>query len=410
MKLLKNCRLIPQLTEGCQGLYADVLLDGKFIRELRPIPWPAQGGPAAPAEGVEVVDGQLVEVLDIGGKTLMPGLFEMHTHLCRDTFDFARTMAYDHGTVMFNTYEFAKDYLNWGYTTVRDVGDIYNCAHACAAAIRRGVVPGPRLITSGQIITPTETGNNSFGPMYMEADGPEEVRKACREQFKRGNDIVKYMVTGAFLNEKGDPGETIVMLDELKAAVEVAEMKHSYVAGHCHSDQGIRLAIEAGLRTIEHAVFIQEATVERLMGSTKTFVVPTGAVSMQCMDEDNLEVSTEVLEKNRAYAQAEQNAINMAYRAGLKLGFGSDIDHKAFRERPGFEFIARKEFYSFDNLDILLQATRYSAEIMGLDHLTGTVKPGLYADLIVVDGDPVEDIYVMTKPVVHVFMEGKQYK
>ena len=407
MKLLKNCRLIPQLTEGYQGEYADVLLDGRLIREIRPRTWPdlGDGGDTA-----EVVDGQKVEILDIGGMTLMPGLFDLHTHLCRDTFDFARTMTYDQGTVLFNTYEFAKEFLNWGYTTVRDVGDVYNSAAACAGAIRRGVVPGPRLITSGQIITPTETGNGSFGPMYMEADGPGEVRKACREQFKRGNDIVKYMVTGAFLNEKGDPGETIAMLDELKAAVEVAEMKHSYVAGHCHSDQGIRLAIEAGLRTIEHAVFIKEDTVERLLGSTKTFVIPTGAVSMQCMDEDNLEVSTDALEKNRAYAQAEQDAINMAYRAGLKMGFGSDIDLKAFRDRPGYEFIARKEFYSFDNLDILLQATRYSAEIAGLAHLTGTVKEGLCADLIVVDGDPVEDIYVMTRPVVHVFAEGKRFK
>lgn len=392
MLVLKNCRLVPQLTEGYEGTTANVLLDGKLIADIRP---------------ADYVFNEEFDSFDLEGKTLLPGLIDLHTHLCIRDSNYTNLILEDEGTQIFNNYAFAKEFLKAGYTTVRDCGGIYNATVTVMEAIKKGIVQGPRIISSGQILTPTETGNDTFGGMYTEADGVEEVRKAAREQLRRGSDFIKFMVTGAFLNEKGDPGQLITTVDELRAAVEVAELKNTYVAAHCHSDRGIRTAIEAGVRTIEHAVFITEETTELLMNKKDMFIVPTGAVGMNCIAEDNELVTPDAYEKNKKYEETEKNAINMIYRAGLKLGFGSDIDMESFLKVPGYEFRARREFYDFKDLDILLQATKNNAEIAGLDDRIGTIKAGKIADLVVVDGRPDEDIYAMTKAPVRVFAEGR---
>ena len=125
------------------------------------------------------------------------------------------------------------------------------------------------------------------------------------------------------------------------------------------------------------------------------------------MDTSNPDITQELYEKSKAAAQIEIDNINRAYRGGLKLGFGSDIDLEALRKHPGYEFIARKEYYNFEDLDILIQATKNSAEIMGYGDELGTVAVGKLADLVLVDGNPDEDIYVMTKPPVHVLKDGE---
>ncbi|NLY36783.1 MAG: amidohydrolase family protein [Tissierellia bacterium] len=314
----------------------------------------------------------------------------------------------DPGQTIFAVYEFAKEYLKAGYTTIRDCGSPHNSAVAVRDAIKAEIIDGPRIITSGLIITPTETGNKSYENLYHEADGAEEIRKAVRHELKLENDFIKLMVTGAFLNERGEPGLQIMTFEELKVAVESARIKETYVCAHCHSAEGIKSAIRAGARTIEHAVFIDEEAIEMLKNSTETYIVATGAITLDCLKEDNTTISANALEKSKLYEQKEKECIHNAYKAGLKIGFGSDLNLVSFKETPGYEFIARKDYYGFEDKDILLQATKYSAEIAGLDHITGTVKVGKYADLIVVDGNPDEDIYTMKKPILNVFKEGKQ--
>ena len=393
MLVLKNCRLIPELTEGFDLPRGNVLIDGRLIVDIRPVDF-------------EYNPDYLV--IDVEGKTLLPGLIDLHTHLCCDTFNYDNLIKLPAGAVLFNACAYAKAYVRAGYTTVRDCGALHNATVYVTEAIKKGIVEGPRLLNCGQILTPTETGNDTFGCMYTECDGVEEVKKAARQQLKLGNDFIKYMATGAFLNEKGDPGQLITTREELRAAVEVAALKNTYVAAHCHSDMGIRAAIDAGVRTVEHAAFITEDTVNLLLKRKDMFIVPTAAIGMVCLEDGNEDVTPDELEKSVKYEKLEKAALNMCYAAGLKLGFGSDIDLASFLRVPGYEFIARKEFYSFSDKDILLQSTKNSAEIAGIHHMTGTIKAGKAADLIVVDGKPEEDIYVMTKKPVHVFAEGRK--
>lgn len=393
MTILRNCRLVKELTEGYEGDYGDVLIDGNFIREIKPVGHKFEGA---------------YEEIDVNNRTLIPGLFDLHTHLYSFIFNPYELQSMDVGKIIFGAYDFAKAYLKAGYTTIRDCGSTHNSAAAVRDAISQSIVEGPRILSSGLIITPTETGNDTFKDLYREADGVDGMIRACRRELQLGNDFVKLMVTGAFMNEGGEPGLQIATFDEMRACVETARIKKTYVAGHCHGTEGIKNAIRAGIRTIEHAVFIDEEGIELLKCAEDTYLVATGAISMYCLDKDNVDISPELYEKSIRYAEKEKNCINQAYRAGLEIGFGSDLDLKAFRNTPGYEFIARKEFYDFADLDILLQATKISAKIAGLDELLGTVKPGKYADLVVVDGKPDEDIYAMTKPVAYVFKEGKQ--
>ena len=180
------------------------------------------------------------------------------------------------------------------------------------------------------------------------ADGPYEFRKAARKQLEAGSDVIKVMVTGAFLNESGNPGQTIVTEDELRSAVEIAELKDTYVLGHAHGADGIKLGIRCGLRTIEHGCFIDEEAIEMLKENDRCFLVPTGTVSIACLDEDAGGLNDGATEKSRIYEEQEKACINKAYRAGLKMGFGSDADYEHFAKQPGMEFIAaRTDWYDF---------------------------------------------------------------
>lgn len=405
MLIIQNARLLGPLTEGYDGQFADLWIEDGGIREIRPEGWnPGCSGTVA-ANGCGIPEG--AQIIDAAHHTVMPGLIDMHAHVYLKSLDFAKIKDLGSADSVLNAYIYAREYLKAGYTTVRDCGCMYNVTVAINDAARRGELDAPRLISCGQILTPTETGNDTFGELYIEADGPDQVRTAARKQFKLKNDFIKYMVTGAFLNEKGSPGMTIAALDELKAAVEIAEMKESYVCGHAHGTAGIKRAIEAGIRTIEHGVFIDDECIDLLQKKAdRCFLVPTGAITLACAgDTENM--SANMQEKAEQYFEEERNNINHAYEAGLKLGFGSDLDMENFIANIGYEFTARTDYYHFKPMDILLQATKNSAEILMLEDEIGTVKAGKCADLIITDGNPDEDIRVMNRPLLHVIRGGK---
>ncbi len=392
MILLKNCRLIPELTEGFGGTSADVLFDEEKILDIR-----------EPGEITDVPDN----VIDAAGCTLLPGFFDLHAHLYLTELNLSVIDKKEPIETAFDVYRFSREYLRQGYTTIRDAGCPYNAAHGLMKARAKGIINVPDVIAAGRAITPTETGNDEYTIMYEVADGPSEFRKAARKQLEAGNDIIKVMVTGAFLNENGNPGQTIVAEDELRALVEVARMKDTYVMGHAHGADGIKLAIRCGLRTVEHCCFIDDEAIEMLKDNNECFMVPTGTVSIASQDDDMSELSGGAAEKAHIYEEIEKKCVNKAYRAGLKMGFGSDADLENFSRRPGLEFISRTDWYDFNYPDILLQATKYSAEIAGMADRKGTIKAGKNSELVVVEGRPDEDIYVMKKKPRYVFFRGE---
>ncbi len=347
-----------------------------------------------------------VKEIDVNNNTVLPGLLDIHAHLNLLSQDILEMIIQTPAEAAFEGYAYAKEYLKQGYTTVRDCGSSYSVGNEIRDAIDKKQVQGPRIISSGRIITPTENGNKCFERMYVEADGVDEVQKTCRKLFQAGADFIKYMITGAFYNDGGVPGQTIVTYEELRRAVEVAESKNSYVATHAHGTDAIKLAIAAGVRTIEHGSLIDDEGIELLKNTENSFMIPTIAIDKVPYDHPE-QIPDYMWEKINTLTERSHECIKKAYKAGLLLGWGSDLDKANFVEKPGYEFVARKEMLNFDNIDMLVQATKNSAKIINMDDKIGTICEGKLADLIVVNGNPDEDIYVMTKELVHVIKDGE---
>ncbi len=371
--LLKNCRLIPELSDGFAG-NADVLISNGVIASVSP----AESG------------GSAGRVIDCGGRTLLPGLFDLHTHM---------NWAYHLGEIRLNDFTVLREamrsarlFLDNGVTTVRDMGSPRRVAAAVRSAAMEGLCLGPRILSGGMIITPVNRPGEPDPYNFLRfVSGCDEMIRIVREEVGGGADYIKLY--------------TPILPEEMETAVRVAKVYGKPVAVHAHALEYIRMCIDKGVDTIEHGSYIDGECIERLKDS-KTHLVPTLAVLSPLVNTPGF--PSEQKEKVLA-PLLEANSVNItaACRAGLKLGFGTDTPIEEIDRVPGIEFRMRSEHCGMKNVDMLLQATRYSAEIVGLGGVTGTVKKGLCADLILVDGRPDEDISAMYRKPDMVFAAGK---
>lgn len=394
MITLKNCRLIPELTEDYDDVMADILLDGKVIREIN-----------APGTGTK---GETV--MDLEGKTVMPGLFDLHMHFNFDTVNVYELRAGGESQALLNGISYGYQYLRNGYTTVRDCGCMYYLGVYLRDAYASGLLMGPRVITAGACNSPSAMGNSAFGPVYKEFNGPHEAWEVARTDIAAGADFVKYMVTGAVMNKGGDPGAMICTREELHVLSDVAKSLNTYVAAHCHGKEGIMACAEEEIGTIEHASYIDDECIEALLDhGNVTAVIPTLSVAYSMAR--NITGNTPDFMRERSLDVMENIRQNMAkaYRAGVRMGWGSDADRDTFSLQPGLEFKARREFMDLSNVELLRQATIDSARIVHLDSQVGTVKVGKLADLICVDGNPDQDISAMYRLPAYVWKEGKLF-
>lgn len=395
MLVLKNCKLIPELVEGYQGDTADILIEDGRIKKI------SACGEPVPEEAC---------VYDMGGKYTLPGFIDMHVHL---TLSGGDTLIDNMKTPVqqaLDAVKFAKDTLMAGFTTIRDVGSCDNVAIDLRNAIDEGKLVGPNIIASGKIITPTETGNDFFEGLYTEADGEEEIWKAVRQEMKKGADFIKIMGTGAVMNPGGAPGQPIYTLEELKAVVNAAKFKDTYVATHCHGTQAIKHSVIAGVRTIEHASILDDEAIEMLKGNENTFIVPTLNVVHGLVDSVP-ESSTFMKAKAKMVMGSIKVGIQKAYDEGLLLGFGTDQGATPLLHGGnGDEFVLRKEFWDMETIDIIKQATVNSAIILGREQDYGTIKEGKVADLVGIGGDPLADISRLRHNVDVVVKDGEIVK
>lgn len=395
MLLLKNCKVLPELTEGYEGTSCDVLLEGEKIK-----------GIYACGECAEKVS----DTMDLDGKYLLPGFFDLHVHLTLSGGDTLIDNAKTAVQQALDAAKFAKDSLLAGFTTIRDVGSSYNVAIDLRNAINEGKLAGPNIYACGKIVTATEVGNDFFEGLYSEADGDAQIWKAVRQEMKDGADFIKIMGTGAVMNPGGEPGQPIYRLDELKSVVAAAAFKDTYVATHCHGTRAIKNSIIAGVRTLEHASILDDEAIEMLKGNDKTYIVPTLTIIWGLADSVP-ESSTFMKSKAKRVLDCVKVGMRKAYDAGLVLGFGTDTGAvPLIHGENGDEFMLRKKFWEMDEIDIIKQATINSATIIGKAEEYGTIKAGKYADLVVVDGDPLKDISVLRNKIDTVIKSGSIVK
>lgn len=388
--VLKNCRLIPELSDNVSFRFANVYVKDGKIQKI---------------ESSEHEISSSENVIDCNKMTLLPGLFDLHMHLhaegsfdspCKDDFE-----------IMLRASRNAQKYLEYGITTVRDVGSSNRVALTVKQAIDQDILIGPRILASGKIIKPVEYDSVQKESSYIKGiSGVEEMVKVARIEFGEGADFIKIYASGSALQASGIPTQPIFLKEEIRAAVQVAEMKNSYVAAHCHSVEAINMCLDEGVYTIEHGTYVDEAAIEKLM-KEKSYLVPTLTPLHYRKSSERDPIHDAILkEKLAVLKEVSATRIQNAYEAGLLLGFGTDVSINTFHLRTGMEFRMRKELCGMNNIDILLQATKNSAFIAGLENVTGEIKQGLQADLILVDGNPDEKIDVMYEKPRMVFKGG----
>ena len=387
--LIKNVRMIGELCAGISAAHGAVEIRDGRIQSV----WAEE--PASYAG----------EVLNGKGMTLLPGLIDAHTHIA-GLRGYSANQLRTPMTFFTDTCLTVRRYLEHGFTTIRDCGTPLRVNIAVRDAIEKGLFTGPRVLACGTILSPTEASEeDELYDINTWVDSPDEARRAARKELAEQADFVKVMASGSALDRHGIPVQPIITEDELRAIVNAAEMKNSYVAAHAHGDGAIRLCVDAGVRTIEHASYISAATTEALLHRDDCWLIPTVSAMYQ-NPETTSEAYQYLIQKLQKMLEDSTVCLRCAYEAGVKMGFGTDSCPGMDQYEQGIEFRLRSEQCGMKNLDILLQATRYSAEALGIAHLTGEIREGLSADLILVDGCPDEDISVMYHKPEAVFIRG----
>ena len=333
-------------------------------------------------------------VIDLGGKFLMPGLVDCHAHLTIHTMPVPAEgeEAMRPGVVGHVVAANLRDALRMGITTVREVGAHGDTVFEVRQAARHGAFRIPRLLISGRLVGATSPQASHFPGMYRQADGADEVRKAVREQIRSGADFVKIMTTGARSVEWENPGPAQMTREEVAAAVDEAHRLGYKVAAHCEGIEGTRLAIEEGVDTIEHGFYLHEepALLEQL-AARGGVLVPTLTFLHSVADDEAREWSTHLVERGIYNVDEANLTLDAAMRAGVLIAMGYD-------NKP--ERLAATELWhmvraGMPPVEALKSATSVAAYALGLDDLIGTVQPGKLADLMVVDGDPLEDVGIL---------------
>jgi imidazolonepropionase-like amidohydrolase len=387
------------------------------------------GTGAVPRAAVVVIDGGKIvsigtevpsgaTVIDLGDRTLLPGFIDCHVHLAGRVLGEGQN--WEDAAVRDLPQEDAirgvrnaKATLEAGFTTVRNVGASNFSDIALRNMIRQGIVPGPRILAAGHAIgiTGGHCDTNGYIPGIAEgnpehgvADGADEIIKAVRYQVKHGADVIKTCATGGVLSEGDAVGVQQYSDDELKVLVHEAHLTGRKVAAHAHGAPGIKAALRAGVDSIEHGSMVDDEGIA-LFKSTGAFLVPT------LMAQETVEkmATSGVLTGQRAdkakhIAPLARENIKKAIAAGVKIAFGTDSGVSEHgKNAHEFELMVG---LGMKPMDAILAGTKNASELLGLDKEVGTIEVGKVADLVAVEGNPLDDVKTLTAPT-FVMHEGK---
>jgi imidazolonepropionase-like amidohydrolase len=371
---------------------------------------------------VVVEDGTIKEVsdkpvrsrarlVDLKGKTLMPGLIDCHVHVCAALVNIGQNMMLPNEIVAFHAARIMKGMLDRGFTTVRDVG---GGTYGLVEAVEQGLVEGPRLFVSGKALsqsgghTDTRTRYDDrdpadwptrLGSLGRLCDGVAEVRKACREEIKQGAHFIKIMANGGVAS----PNDPIHFLgfsrEEIMAAVEEASNAGTYVSAHLYTDEAIRRAVECGVHSLEHCNLIESKTAK--FAREKGAIACPTLVTYEYLKTEGAalglpKVSVDKVDTVRVKGM---ESLTIMKKAGLPMAFGSDLLGDMHRHQSE-EFVIRGRV--LPAIDVIRSTTTVAAKLLRREGKLGVVEAGAHADLIVVDGDPLKDLRLLTRQAAHI--------
>lgn len=402
-------------------IHAGLLIDGVNDRPANQVSIVVNDDRIQDVRAGYIEAGEGDRLIDLSHDTVMPGLMDMHTHLSsqhsRDTYSEDLFLNPTDHAIRATVY--ARRTLMAGFTTVRDVGDDGMVIVSLRNAINEGVVKGPRIFTAGKAIgttgghaDPTNGWNELLrgdpGPKEGVINGADEARKAVRERYKEGADLIKITATGGVLSLAKSGQNPQFTQEELAAIVETARDYGFTVAVHAHGTEGMRRAVEAGVNSIEHGSFMTD-DVMRLMKKHGTYYVPTILAGMTVAEhalEDGYYPEI-VRPKAAAIGPAIADTFARAYQAGVKIAFGTDSGVSPHGENWR-EFVLMTEA-GMPAMKAIQSATMEAAKLLRIDDRLGSVEKGKVADLTAVGGNPLEDMNVMGE-VSFVMKAGVVYK
>ena len=396
--LLKNASILD-VDAGSLSATCDVLIAEGRIAEI--------GSRAMTAE----------RVIDLKGRTLMPGLCDAHVHVIVPMNSFALLTKWSPFYTAIRAMPILRDMLMRGFTTVRDAG---GADFGLARAVEEDLIPSPRILYSGKALSQSGGHTDYRGPynnrdaswyagqlgaMGRICDGVSEVRRAVREELKGGAQFVKVMADGGVSSPSDPVGYLVFSVEELTAMVEIAKGFGTYASGHLYSDEAIVRALDCGFECIEHGNLIGDATIERVAREGIS-VVPTNItydVLARCGADFGL--PAESVAKIADVREAGLERLEKMHEAGVLMGYGSDLLGGMQTEQSG-EFPLRGRYLPADA--VIRSATVDAAKVLRMEGRIGTIAPGAFADLIAVDGDPLKDLDLLTGQGAHMklIMQG----
>jgi len=361
-------------------------------------------------------------VIDLKTSTVMPGLMDMHVHLSSQhggPQTYLERFSLNEADYALRAANYAKITLDSGFTTVRNLGDGYNETVALRNAISKGYATGPRIYTVAKSIATTgghaDPSNGlshllrpDVGPKQGVVNGEAEAREAVRTRYQDGADLIKITATGGVLSVAKSGQNPQFMTDELEAIVETAKDYGMTVAVHAHGKEGMKRAIEAGVDSIEHGTYMDDE-IRTLMKKHGTYYVPTILAGKFVADKAKIDGFFPELVRPKAAAIGPliQNTFEQAHKTGVKIAFGTDSGVSAHGDNAQ-EFSLMVEA-GMKPEDALLSATVNSANLLGISDILGTLEEGKLADIVAVQGNPLDDISLM-ESVSFVMKDGVVYK
>ena len=371
--------------------HATVLVEGERIVKVQ------EGNVAIPNDAHKI---------PLDGRTLLPGFIDCHVHLCLDASPdpMSASLAQPMTISALRAADFARQTVMAGVTSVRDMGGKDGIDIGLKQAIQSGLIPGPRMLVSGRLIC--MTGGHGW-QMGQEADGPDEVRKAARDQIKAGADIVKLMATGGVMTPAVEPGSEQLTEEELRAGIQEAHKAGKKTATHAMGTQGILNALRAGIDSIEHGVYLNEEAVSLMVKRNIPFI-PTLSAEYHILTKGvEAGIPRFAVEKTLVVKPFHLESVRMAREAGVRIAMGTDAGTPFNTHGHNLGELERLVERGFTPMEALEAGTRIASEVLGLESQIGTIEVGKLADLVVVEGNPMEDVgMLLSEEAVHLVMQG----